>query len=652
MNFQQACYFRLGEHTLAVGGDTLRQIVTVGSVTPVPRIGPKLLGLFTARGLIVPLIDLRPLFDPAAGRARPTERAALIEIDNRRMALCLDEVYGFFPVAGSNNATADGGLRLGLSERFDELEFDSYSDLNILARSVAEMSSDLGKVQTQFNRLGAELRDETQSVGSLTSSLRSEVGRARMVAVRQLFGRLRRLVTEVPDKSYTFSVSGENVEVDNLILEGVADPLLHLVKNAVVHGVETESVRLATGKPATGTVSVSARQQGNRVVIDVSDDGGGIDVEAVRTKAVERGLISAEAAAELSTDGALKLIFLPGLSTAKEVTTDAGRGVGMEAVATNIERLKDEVAIQSDVGRGTRFTLSLPLTLIVTEALMVQVAEQRLALPADAVRALRDVLGTDIVQSEAEGRTWGAQLLVDGEALPYYHLRDLLGYPAGDAATVQVALIETGGSRMALGVDNLLELGEVVVRGLEAPLKALTHLAGAAVSSAGDVVLMLDPAGVRQLSGVGPAERFGALSSPQVAPTKAAHVLLVDDSISVHKVVAKMLVRSGYRVSTAADGLEAVDMLREDATFDVLVTDLEMPRMSGFELTEEIRRKAEFADLPILVVTTRAGEKHTQLAFELGAPDYLTKPVDETKLLRFLERAVQVDLQGAPRGQA
>lgn len=162
---------------------------------------------------------------------------------------------------------------------------------------------------------------------------------------------------------------------------------------------------------------------------------------------------------------------------------------------------------------------------------------------------------------------------------------------------------------------------------------------------------MLDPADVRQLSGVGPAERFGAVS-PQVAPTKAAHVLLVDDSISVRKVVAKMLVRSGYRVSTAADGSEAVDMLREDVTFYALVTDLKMPRMSGFELIEKVRRKAEFADLPILVVTTRAGEKHTRLAFELGASDYLTKPVDETKLLRFLERAVQVDLQGAPREQA
>ncbi len=596
-------------------------------------------------GLLGQLGDLSSVLDTSRTRLSKT-------VDEFEERYLNPRLQASLPLAAGNrnpSGAADGGLRLGLSERFDELEFDSYSDLDILARSVAEMSSDLGEVQAQFNRLGTELREETQEVASLTASLRSEVGRARMVAVRQLFGRLRRLVTEVPDKSYTFSVSGENVEVDNLILEGVADPLLHLVKNAVVHGVETESVRLAAGKPATGTVSVSARQQGNRVVIDVADDGGGIDVEAVKSKAVERGLLTAEAAAEMTTDAALKLIFLPGLSTAAEVTTDAGRGVGMEAVATNIERLKGEVTIHSELGRGTRFTLSLPLTLIVTEALMVEVAEQRLALPADAVRSLHDVLKTAVVYGETHAGS--AYLVLNGEQLPYYHLGELLGYAPDDGEAVQVALIETGGSKMALGVDTLLELEEVVVRGLEAPLKALTHLAGAAVSSSGEVVLMLDPAGIRALSGVNPAEWRGAAVSPQ-APAKAAHVLLVDDSISVRKVVAKMLVRSGYQVSTAADGLEALERLREDVTFDALVTDLEMPRMSGFELIEEVRRKAEFADLPIVVVTTRAGEKHTQLAFELGASDYLTKPVDETKLLRFLERAVQVELPGGTRGQA
>ena len=530
--------------------------------------------------------------------------------------------------------TQGRSLRLDLSEQFDELEFDSYSDLNILARSVAEMSSDLAEVQTQFGQLGSRLREETDGVEKLTRSLRGEVGRARMVAVRQLFGRLRRLVTEVPGKSYNFRASGEAVEIDNLILEAVADPLLHLVKNAAFHGIETEEVRLAAGKPAQGTLSVSARHEGNRVYIEVSDDGRGIDAPAVKAKALERGLLSAEALDKLSEREALELIFLPGLSTAEIVTTDAGRGVGMEAVAANIARLKGEVAIQSEPGRGTRFTLALPLTLIVTEALTLKVGEQLMALPADAVRVLRALPQNDFIRDG--DRTF---VMVENQLTEFFSLRELFGLPALETPLVQLALLDIGGSKAAFGVDTFLELEEVVVRGLEAPLQFLTHLAGAAVSGSGELVLMLDPTGVRALAGRA-AGRDKTFVRPQsFAPVASGHLLLVDDSISVRKVVAKMLTRAGYRVSTAADGVEALELLR-GTNFDALLSDLEMPRMNGYELIEEVRRKPDLAELPLLVMTTRAGEKHMRLAFELGATDYLTKPVDETKLLSFLSRAV------------
>ena len=534
------------------------------------------------------------------------------------------------------------GLRLDLSEQFDELEFDSYSDLNILARSVAEMSSDLAEVQTQFGQLGSRLREETAGVEKLTRSLRGEVGRARMVAVRQLFGRLRRLVTEVPGKSYNFRASGEAVEIDNLILEAVSDPLLHLVKNAAFHGIETEEVRLAAGKPAEGTLSVSARHEGNRVYIEVADDGRGIDAPAVKAKALERGLMSAEALEKLSDREALELIFLPGLSTAETVTTDAGRGVGMEAVAANIARLKGEVAIQSEPGRGTRFTLALPLTLIVTEALTLKVGEQLMALPADAVRVLRALPQADLIRDG--GRTF---VMVENQLAEFFSLRELFGLPALETPLVQLALLDIGGTKAAFGVDTFLELEEVVVRGLEAPLQSLTHLAGAAVSGSGEIVLMLDPTGVRALAGRAAGTTKTFIRPQSFAPVASGHLLLVDDSISVRKVVAKMLVRAGYRVSTAADGLEALELLR-DTHFDALLSDLEMPRMNGFELIEEVRRKPDLAELPLLVMTTRAGEKHMRLAFELGATDYLTKPVDESKLLSFLGRAVAV--RGAAKG--
>ena len=533
-----------------------------------------------------------------------------------------------------NEAPESRGL-LDLSG-FDELEFDSYSDLNILARSVAEMSSDLAEVQTQFAQLESRLHEETGGIEKLTRSLRGEVGRARMVAVRGLFGRLRRLVSEVPGKSYNFRSSGEAVQIDNLILEAVSDPLLHLVKNAAFHGIEPEAARLAAGKPAEGTVTVSARHEGNRVYLEVADDGKGIDVQAVKAKALERKLISADELGKLSEREALELIFLPGLSTAETVTTDAGRGVGMEAVAANIAKLKGEVAIQSEPGRGTRFTLVLPLTLIVTEALTLTVGGQLLALPADAVRVLRALPQRDFIRDG--NRTF---VMVEDQLTEFFSLRELFGLPAVDTPLVQLALLDSGGSKVAFGVDNFLELEEVVVRGLEAPLQSLTHLSGAAVSASGEIVLMLDPTGVRALAGhaqgVGSARTF--VRPQSFTPTTSGHLLLVDDSISVRKVVAKMLVRAGYRVSTAADGLEALELLR-DTHFDALLSDLEMPRLNGFELIEEVRRKPDLAALPLLVMTTRAGEKHMRLAFDLGATDYLTKPVDESKLLGFLSRAL------------
>ncbi len=341
------------------------------------------------------------------------------------------------------------------------------------------------------------------------------------------------------------------------------------------------------------------------------------------------------AAGRAEGDLGLELIFLPGLSTAKEVTTDAGRGVGMESAAANIARLKGEIVVQSEPGQGTRFTLILPLTLIVTEALTLNVGDQLMAFPADAVRVLRALPKGDFIRDGT--RTF---VMVEDQLTEFFHLRRLFGLPEEDPAVVQVALLDVGGSRVAFGVDTFLELEEVIVHGLEAPLQALSHLSGAAVSASGDLILMLDPAGVRALAERVPGETSSTFVRPQTfAPVVSGHLLLVDDSVSVRKIVAKMLVRAGYRVSTAADGGEALDLMR-DTSFDAVLSDLEMPRMNGYELIEEVRRKPALADLPILIMTTRAGEKHLRLAFELGATDYLTKPVDETKLLGFLSRTV------------
>ena len=523
------------------------------------------------------------------------------------------------------------GLRASLEETFDELEFDTYNDLNILARTVAEMANDLGEVESQLGGVSKTFMDENAQLETLSRALRREVGRARMVPVGNLFGRLSRLLKDSQERTYSLRLSGESVEIDTMILEGLVDPLVHMVRNSVVHGIEPREERLKVGKSAEGKVFLRAFHQGNNLYLEVEDDGAGIDTEAVKRKALEKGLISPAALDKMDETEAQRLIFLPGLSTAEAVTTIAGRGVGMDAVLNSIEGLRGEVSVESEPGVGTRFTLKLPLTLLVAEALLVRVGSERLAIPANTVETLRYLPAAAFETQEDE-----TFVHFDDRRLPYFDLPDLLGLGeplSGDERPV--VLLKSGTSSLALGVHELHDLQEVVVRGLDSLLAPLSHLAGTTIDAAGQVILMLDPAGLSRLADVEHSAQTARLT-PTAAPQKR-RLLLADDSISVRRVISKMLARAGYEVTTAMDGQEALGLIVKGAQFDAILTDLEMPHLNGFELIEEVRRRSQVA---IMVMTTRAGDKHRKLAFELGANDYLSKPVDEAKLLRALTQAL------------
>ena len=516
------------------------------------------------------------------------------------------------------------------AELFDELEFDSYNDLNILARSVSEMANDLSEIQAQLARVGKGLAAETEAIEKLSRSLRGEVGRARLVPVRGLFSRLRRLLTASEGKSFALATAGEGTEIDNVILEAVTDPMLHLVKNAVAHGIEPETARIERGKPAQGNISLRAYHRSNYVFIEVQDDGAGVDVARVKAKAVAKGFRSQAEVDAMSDAEATALIFLPGLSTKDEVTKEAGRGVGMDVVAENVRRLKGEIDVSSERGRGTLFTLKLPLTLVVSEALMVGVGDQRFAFPVSAVRALRTA-----PRSSVRGNGGERTVLFEGEALPLLSTSTLLGLEkANEKADVPFVVLETGNGPVAAEVDAFVSLEEVVIKGLNALLAPLSYLSGAALSNTGGVVLVLDPAGlVRLARGEG---AFVAAARPKNVQEAKRRLLLVDDSVSVRRVVGKMLSKAGYEVVPAADGQDALEKLLVGARFDAVLTDLEMPRVNGFELIEEVRRKPDTATTPVFVMTTRAGDKHMRLALELGATAYFAKPVDESRLLRAL----------------
>jgi chemosensory pili system protein ChpA (sensor histidine kinase/response regulator) len=451
-----------------------------------------------------------------------------------------------------------------------------------------------------------------------------------MVPIGRLFGRHARQVREVAraaGKTVDLEVAGEGVELDNTIIEQIADPLLHLVQNAVFHGIEPAAERRRLGKAEHGTVSLRAYHVGGAVYVEVEDDGRGLDADRLRASAVRGGFLDAAAASYLSEREALDLVFLPGFSTAEVATSAAGRGVGMDVVRTNVLGLGGEIDVETEVGVGTRFTLKLPLTVLIGEALGVRVGSVELAIPVTAIRGLYSAR-PDEIRTGPDGET----VEIEGQELPLLRLGRVLGVAADPPGRrLSVVALRAGRRLLAAVVDELLGKSEIVVKSLGAFLDGVGPWSGATVSGEGRVILLLDPTRLAETQR-GDAPRVGASrpapAHPSAPRSDAPRVLLVDDSLSVRKFIGLMLERAGFEVRMAADGGEALNLLA-DTVVDVVVTDLEMPRVNGFELVQDLRRRAETRALPVVILTTRAGEKHLELARRLGVQHYVTKPVDE-----------------------
>lgn len=540
---------------------------------------------------------------------------------------------------GIDQPTTSGGQAAEASELsdtvqnlFEELEFDSYDDMNILARSVTELSADLGELQGQFRTSSAALQGESDTFSRLLRGLRRDVARTRRVPLSQAYTRPRRWVRGQAQTELV-TLGGEQ-EVDAFMIQGLSEVLLHLVTNAYTHGLEGPDERRRSGKSLRGRVIIDARRRGVQLEVSVSDDGRGIDVRGVREQALHRGLKSAWETAALSDQDALRLIFLPGLSTARQVTTEAGRGVGMDIVASTVRRLGGELLVQSTLGQGTTFTMRLPLSQQVTDLLTVRVGPYPLGFPAGSVLGLREVAqGTLHVQD--------AQTLL-GDGTPLYLLQPLWNQPE-PTGTLNVVVLGTTAGAVAFAVDRFEGIAEAVVSAPGPFLDALAYVVGTTVTPDGEPVLLTDPASLARYAGQASLQPSilvsGNPASGELGQVPAAgRLLLIDDSLSVRRLVSKMLERAGYQVVTAADGQEALNLLREDTAFQVILTDLEMPRANGFEVIEEVRRRGVV--IPIVVMTTRAGEKHQRLAFQLGANDYFSKPVDEALLTRCLARLI------------
>jgi chemosensory pili system protein ChpA (sensor histidine kinase/response regulator) len=547
----------------------------------------------------------------------------------------------------------DAGAMRDISELFAELEFDRYDDISILARSVTEMSADVAEVQSQHAILLRSIREDTVQIQRLTAALRKEITRARMVPIGRLFARVAQQVREAAratGKSVTLAVSGESAEVDTGIIEQIADPLLHLIQNAVAHGIESAPDRESRGKPASGHVSLSASQEGSFILVKVEDDGRGIDTDLLRRHAVERGFLPAAEAAAMPENEVLNLIFVPGFSTASAVTQTAGRGVGLDVVRTNVSRLNGEIHVETEAGRMTRFVLKLPLTVAIADALMARCGPETVAFPLTAVSAMRSVAPHEILT--AGGRE---TVQLDDRAIDLVRLDQALGLVASRASTrLPVVVMRGGGKPFGVVVDELLGKEEIVIKSLGPLVDGVGPFSGATISGEGRVILLLDPTLLREAASRKPATLVrepagGSLDAVDRRPS----VMLVDDSISIRKFVGQMLEKAGFRVFTAIDGQDALEQLVEQ-TVDVVVTDLEMPRLNGYALIEDLRRRPTTREVPVIVMTTRAGEKHVGLARRLGVRHYITKPVDERSFVRTVESVAAGEraLEGAGSARA
>lgn len=533
---------------------------------------------------------------------------------------------------------------------FDPLEFDRFTRVQELTRMMAESVNDVGTVQRNLQRTAEGAEDDLIAQGRQARELQRDLLRTRMVEFDSISERLYAIVRQISKelgKQVKLDITGASIEIDRGVLDRVTPAFEHLLRNSVAHGIETPEERKAQGKQPVGTIAIDVRQEGNDIAVSIHDDGAGLQLEAIRRKAMQSGLITADE--PLDVDKAAQLIFAPGFSTATEVSELSGRGIGMDVVRTEIQSLGGHIVTTSETGKGTRFQMVMPLTTAVTQVVMMRAGDLKFGVPANLVEYVRRVPKALIEQAHANG------VYTDNEQeLPYYFAGALLqGHLRSQEEpekTSAVVILRSATKRLAVHVDEVLGNQEVVVKNLGPQLARLPGLAGMSVLASGAIVLIYNPVALYTVYGQQIADRIAeAAVRPEVAKAPVRElaeqvvqtplVLVVDDSITVRRVTQRLLQREGYRVALAADGLQALDRLREERPVMVL-SDIEMPRMDGFELVREIRADAAMKDLPVVMITSRIADKHREHAASLGVDHYLGKPYADEVLLSLVRQCV------------
>ncbi len=522
---------------------------------------------------------------------------------------------------------------------FDPLEFDRFSRLQHLSRGLAESLHDLYTIESSMDTFVGEAETVLQQQARVNTELQEGLMRTRMISFSTQAARLRHIVRQTArelGKRVELQLSGAEVEVDRTVLDRMIGPFEHMIRNAIDHGMEDEATRKRAGKPATGKISIDTRHEGSEIAIRFADDGAGLNIAAIRAKAVERGLMAADAV--LSDEEVMQFILVSGFSTARKITHLSGRGVGMDVVHNEIKQLGGSITVDTRQGQGTTFIIRLPLTLSIAQALMVYVGEHMFALPLASVMNILEVPVEEVSRMLQEAKPL---LHHEDQAYPFMHLGARLGIPVSPRTgkKVPVLLTRSGTRQMAIEVDALGGTQEVVIKSVGSQLSRISGLSGATILGDGRVVLILD------VSGLWMAEERLHVVTRTVPPVpepvaRVPIIMVVDDSITVRKVTARYLQKHDMEVTAAKDGIEALEKLREQIP-DLMLVDIEMPRMDGYELTSNVRSDPAIRHIPIIMITSRAGSKHRDRALQLGVNLYMTKPYQEDELLTNIRLLLQ-----------
>jgi two-component system, chemotaxis family, sensor kinase CheA len=503
---------------------------------------------------------------------------------------------------------------------------------------LGEYADALDSLTRRMREFLVNFSDDRVRLNLITEDLRQSVIELTMLPIAHVFDAFPRAVRDLArafEKEIELTIRGRDTELDKKIIEQIGEPLIHLVRNAVDHGIEAPAERVRLGKPAAGQLGLSAEQQGNRILIVLRDDGGGLDPARLREAAVRKGVASAADVARWMPQQLFELIFQPGFSTRESATDVSGRGVGMDIVKSVVERLGGTVRLQSELNRGTTVTLNLPLSLALLRVVLVEAGDELFAFPTAAVRRILQVSGREVAQFQQE-----SVVDISGEMIPVCPLAGMLTLPAAPEGSRQTMLVaETSEGRFGMLVDAVHEEQELVFKELRGPLRNQRTFTGAALLGNGDIVPILDVSALFDLVSGGAA----LAATPAVerrAVSRRTRVLVVDDSLVAGELQKSILIAAGYEAEIAPDGAEALDALRQKE-WDLVIADVDMPRVNGFELTARLRADERFHDIPVIIVTGRDSVDDRRRGFEVGADAYVLKrEFDQNQLLDTVRRLI------------